>query len=320
RGPQSQKVATRFASLKSRIEPIEELESELGELTTLLELAEEEADKETTQEVVSNLEAMEERLGNMEFQAMLSGEHDEYDVFLTIQAGAGGTDSCDWARMLLRMYRRYLEDNGYTVDLVDSLAAEEAGIRHGTIDVKGKWAYGYLKGERGVHRLVRNSPFDAAHRRQTSFVAVEVTPQYEVEEIEIDSSDLRIDTYRASGAGGQHVNTTDSAVRITHQPSGVVVTCQNERSQHRNRATAMKMLASRLAERQQAERNAALDANREARGEIAWGNQIRSYVLSPYQMVKDHRTGVETGNVNAILEGEIHPFVEAFLKGVKPSK
>ena len=222
--------------------------------------------------------------------------------------------------MLLRMYRRYLEDRDYTVDLVDSLPAEEAGIRHGTIEVKGKWAYGYLKGERGVHRLVRNSPFDAAHRRQTSFVAVEVTPQYEVEEIEIDPSDLRIDTYRASGAGGQHVNTTDSAVRITHQPSGVVVTCQNERSQHRNRATAMKMLASRLAERQQAERNAALDANREARGEIAWGNQIRSYVLSPYQMVKDHRTGVETGNVNAILEGEIHSFVEAFLKGVKASK
>ena len=320
RGKESQKVARRYSTLKARTEPLDQLTEEVDEIEVLLEMATEESDPVTMNEVISTLEDLDKRLEVIEFEAMLSGEHDSLDIFLTVQAGAGGTDSCDWARMLLRMYRRYLEDAGYTVNLVDSLPAEEAGIRHGTIEVKGKWAYGYMKGERGVHRLVRNSPFDAANRRQTSFAAVEVTPQHDIEEIEINPSDLRIDTYRASGAGGQHVNTTDSAVRITHEPSGIVVTCQNERSQHRNRDTAMKILAARLADQQEAEREAAIDADREQKGDIGWGNQIRSYVLSPYQMVKDHRNKVETGNVDAVLEGDIQLFIDAYLKGIKAEK
>ena len=246
---------------------------------------------------------------------MFSGEHDERDAIAEIHGGAGGTDAQDWAEMLLRMYLRWAERRGFEVELDEVSPGSEAGILSATFIVRGRFAYGLLAAERGVHRLVRMSPFDAQHRRQTSFASFDVIPFLEdLDEVDIDERELRIDTYRSSGAGGQHVNVTDSAVRITHLPTGIVVSCQNERSQHQNKARALQILAAKLAERQAAERRAALNAISGPQSDVAWGSQIRSYTLAPYQLVKDLRTGYETGNVEAVLDGDLDDFITAFLR------
>ncbi|HWI41791.1 MAG TPA: peptide chain release factor 2, partial [Verrucomicrobiae bacterium] len=253
-----------------------------------------------------------------EFQRMLSGPHDRSSCFLSINAGAGGTESQDWALMLLRMYLRYCERKGWKTDITDSLDGDVAGIKSATVTVTGENAYGYLKAEAGIHRLVRISPFDSSARRHTSFASVFVFPEIEDDvEVKISESDLRVDTYRSSGAGGQHVNTTDSAVRITHLPTGIVVASQTERSQHLNKATCMKMLRSKLWEREMAEKTAQAAEISGEKKEIGWGSQIRSYVLHPYKMVKDLRTGVESGNPDAVLDGDLEEFVVAFLMGVR---
>ena len=252
---------------------------------------------------------------DLEISTLLSQEEDESNAIFTLHAGAGGTESMDWARMLLRMYLRYFERKGYKVSILDEQAGEEAGIEGATLEVQGALAYGYLKVEQGVHRLVRISPFDAAARRHTSFASVAVVAEVADEvEIEIEDKELRIDTYRSSGAGGQHVNVTDSAVRITHMPSGIVVSCQNERSQHKNKAMAMKVLRSRLADKARAEQDAERQAREDEKKEIAFGNQIRSYVLHPYRMVKDHRTNLEIGDVDRVLDGDLDRLIQAELK------
>jgi peptide chain release factor 2 len=296
------------------VEPIERATRLLEDGEVLLDLGEDDPAG-----VESDLAAVRAQLttllDKLEFQLMLGGEHDHKNAFLTLQAGAGGVDASDWTEMLLRMYCRWAADHGFEVEEQDLQAAEEAGIRSATVFVKGEYAYGYLKAEQGVHRLVRISPFDGNARRQTSFASVEVVPELEeAADVEIIDKDLRIDTYRSSGAGGQHVNKTDSAVRITHLPTGIVVSCQNERSQHKNKAQAMKTLRGKLYQLELAKREAELAKFYGDRGSISWGNQIRSYVLQPYQMVKDLRSGVETGNVQAVLDGEIDKFIEGYLK------
>ncbi len=316
-----QEAAARIVQEQKRaravVEPVERAEKLLEDAEVLLELGEEDeagvrADLEKT---FADLEGT---LDRAEFQLMLGGEHDHRNAVLNIQAGAGGVDACDWAQMLLRMYLRWAERMDFSCEELDLQPAEEAGIRSASILVKGAYAYGYLKAEQGVHRLVRISPFDANARRHTSFASVEVVPEFDEDvQVEILDKDLKVDTFRASGAGGQHVNKTDSAVRITHVPTGIVVTCQNERSQHKNRATALKILKAKLYQVELAKREEALKAFYGDRGEIAWGNQIRSYVLQPYQMVKDLRTGYETGNTQAVLDGDLMGFIEAYLKGVK---
>ncbi len=318
----SRKLMAEFKRLKSRVEPLSQVEKALEEAKVLVELGREAGDPSEVEadleEAVSRAEAL---LDKVEFQLMLGGDHDLKNAFLSVHAGAGGVEACDWAEMLLRMYLRWAERQGFEADLVDVLPGEEAGIRNATVQIKGDYAYGYLKAEAGVHRLVRISPFDAASRRHTSFAAVEVIPEFDDDdEIEILDKDLRIDTYRASGAGGQHVNKTESAVRITHIPTGIVVTCQNERSQHKNRAVAMRVLKARIYHLQQREKEEEIRNLYGEKGEIAWGNQIRSYVLAPYQLVKDLRTGYETGNTQAVLDGDIQGFIEAYLKGVRRRK
>jgi peptide chain release factor 2 len=283
------------------------------DLQVLLELA-----REDEQAIAPDMEAairdLERHLGEMEKAHMLSGREDPKGAFLEIHAGAGGLEAQDWAEMLLRMYLRWADRNGYTARIIDISSDEEAGIKHATVEVSGQWAFGMLKGETGVHRLVRISPYDANKRRHTSFASVLVTPEVDENiDIAIDEKDLRIDTYRSSGHGGQHVNKTDSAVRITHIPTGIVVQCQNERSQHKNKAFAMKLLASKLYEMEETKRKERLSEFSKGKKEIAWGSQIRSYVLQPYQLVKDHRTNLEVGNVDAVLDGEITPFIDAFL-------
>ena len=254
-------------------------------------------------------------LDRMEIMSFLSGKFDRNNLYFSIHAGAGGTESCDWANMLLRMYRRFFERRGWKDEVIDLQPGEEAGVKSVTLHVTGEFSYGYMKGEKGVHRLVRISPFDSNARRHTSFCSVDVFPELDDDiEVEIDESELRIDTYRSSGAGGQHVNTTDSAIRITHLPTGIVVCCQNERSQHKNRATAMKMLKAKLYEYEEEKRRNEADAIRGEKMENGWGSQIRSYVLQPYQMVKDLRTGVETSDTAGVLDGEIDQFIEAYLK------
>lgn len=258
---------------------------------------------------------LENQLAREEFYAMFTGEFDSGNALLAIHAGAGGTDSQDWAQMLMRMYLRWAEINDYETEILDTSLGEEAGIKSTTIAVNGKFAYGYLRPEKGVHRLVRLSPFDAAHRRHTSFAMVEVLPQVEDDHsIEIDPNDLRIDTYRSAGAGGQNVQKNDTAIRLTHIPTGIVVTCQNERSQMQNKENAMRVLRARLLELKQQEQEAQLAELRGEFQKVEWGSQIRSYVLHPYQMVKDHRTGYETGNAQAVLDGEINGFIQAFLQ------
>lgn len=311
----AQKVVADLKRVKASIGPVVELESQLDELDVMIELVGEEETGEGQQEAEIMLAACDEAMEVLEFRVMLDGEYDIRNAYLSVQAGAGGTDSADWAAMLLRMYQRWAERNGYEVEVIERLDGEEAGIKHATMLVKGEWAYGYLRAESGVHRLVRLSPFDSQNRRQTSFTAVEVTPELDdAEGMEIRSEDLKVDTYRASGAGGQHVNKTDSAIRLTHLPTGIVVSCQNERSQHKNRGTAMKMLTAKLAALADAEREAELQGLQGEKGDIGWGHQIRSYVLQPYRMVKDHRTDMEVGNPDAVLDGEIQGLIETYLR------
>jgi len=283
-------------------------------------MAEEEGaeDSEAARETASALAAAGAELQRQELQVMLGGEYDRLGAIVSIHPGAGGTEAQDWAEMLLRLYLRWAERRGFKTDLADLQPGDGAGIKNATFEVEGEYAYGYLKAEAGIHRLVRISPFDANARRHTSFASVFVFPAIDDKvEVVINPADLRIDTFRASGAGGQHVNKTDSAVRFTHLPTGIVVTCQNERSQHKNRAMAMKILRARLFELEQRKKQEELAKFTKEKKDIAWGSQIRSYVLHPYQMVKDHRTGVEVGNTSAVLDGAIDPFIEAFLMGVR---
>lgn len=289
------------------------MESSWEDLTVLAQLADE--DETLALELEQDTRTFQKRLERVELRALLSHPHDHNNAYLSIHAGAGGTESCDWAAMLLRMYTRWAEKNGYAHEIVDLLPGEEAGIKRAVVHVKGDWAYGHLSAEVGVHRLVRISPFDTNQRRHTSFAAVDAVPEIEEgEDVEIKQEDIKVDTFRAGGAGGQHVNKTSSAVRITHLPTGIVVQCQNERSQHKNRKTAMSMLMARLYQLKEKEREKERTALYDEKGEISWGHQIRSYVLHPYNMVKDLRTGKETGNTQAVLDGEIDEFIDAYLR------
>ena len=311
---QAQAITQEQKRLESAVNTVREIESEMGDATEFVEMGEAEGDEATIKEGMDALAALAARADRDKVQALLSGEADANDTYLEIHAGAGGTESQDWAEMLLRMYARWAEQRGYKVETVEYQAGEAAGIKSATLLLKGENAYGYAKTESGVHRLVRISPYDSSARRHTSFSSVWVYPVIDDDfEIEINESDLKIDTYRASGAGGQHVNTTDSAVRITHQPTGIVVASQNDRSQHKNRATAMNMLKARLFEREMAEREAAAGSEYQEKSEIGWGHQIRSYVLQPYQMVKDLRTGVTSSSPDAVLDGALDEFISAAL-------
>lgn len=288
--------------------------SELEEIELLLEMATEDKDAESEAEVAKSLVDLEKEIAQAELECMFSGEHDSANAIITMNAGAGGTEAQDWVEILMRMYLRWAESKGFKTDILDHLPGDEAGTKSVTIMVKGRYAFGYLRSEVGIHRLVRISPFDASGRRHTSFASVMVMPELDdTVKVDIDDKDLRIDTYRASGAGGQHVNKTDSAIRITHLPSGIVVQCQNERSQHRNKDMAMKMLAARLYEQEKARQAAEQEGIHGDKMEIGWGSQIRSYVLQPYRMVKDHRTNHESGNVDAVLDGDIDSFLTSFL-------
>jgi len=301
--------------LKGWIEPYRDLTGKVTALEELAELLEVDSDAEMEAEWVKELDAAGAVLEALELKTMLQGPDDHRDAILTVQPGAGGTESQDWAEMLTRMYTRWAERHGFAVTVLDLQPGEEAGIKGATLEIKGEYAYGYLRAEKGVHRLVRISPFDSQARRHTSFSSVFVYPLIDDEiEIEIDEGDLRIDTFRASGAGGQHVNKTDSAIRITHEPTGIVVSCQQERSQHKNRATAMKMLKAALYQRAQEEREKERAALEATKTDISWGNQIRSYVFQPYTMVNDHRTELKDGDVQSVMDGELDPFIEAYLK------
>jgi peptide chain release factor 2 len=290
-----------------------ELAHQLGELKLLWEMASEESDESLEPEIAEGLRRLQQGFREFELTVVLSGEHDRKAAILSIHAGAGGTESQDWAQMLLRMYTRWAERHGYKVEVVDLLPGEEAGIKSATVEVTGDYAYGYLKSETGVHRLVRISPFDAARRRHTSFASVAVIPEVEDVEVVVRDDDIRVDVFRSSGPGGQGVNTADSAVRVTHLPTGIVVSCQNERSQLRNRDTALRVLRARLYSLADQERKAELEKLTGEKKDIAFGSQIRSYIFAPYQVIKDHRTNREVGNVEAVMDGEIDPFVEAFL-------
>ncbi len=302
-------------TLKNTITAIEKLDASVQDTVELFELVSDETDDSYADELRAELGKVGRELAELEIRSLFTDEKDGHNAILTVHPGAGGTESCDWASMLLRMYIRWLERHEFVFEMVDYQEGDEAGIKRATLTCEGEFAYGRLKAERGVHRLVRISPFDANKRRHTSFAAVEVLADVSDDvEIAIDDKDLRIDTYRSSGPGGQHVNKTSSAVRITHVPTNIVVTCQSERSQHRNRATAMKLLRAKLYDLKMQERQKELDAERDDQSEIAWGSQIRSYVLQPYQMVKDHRTDFETHDVNAVLDGNLDPFIEAYLR------
>ncbi len=316
---QARKTLQELTRLNEELSGLEKLNSELEELAELATLSEEEGDAELSVEVDQGIEALVSRIRSLELAHMLSGRDDSRNAILSIHPGAGGTESMDWAQMLARMYQRWAEARGFGWKILELLHGDEAGIKSLSAEVSGENAYGYLKAERGVHRLVRISPFDANHRRHTSFASVFVYPEVNDEiSVRIDENDLRIDTYRASGAGGQHVNKTSSAVRITHEPTGIVVQCQNERSQFRNRENAMKILLSRLYQRKVEEEEAKRAKLHAGKTDIAWGSQIRSYVLHPYSLVKDHRTGLDVGNVQAVLDGRIDQFIEAFLLGQEP--
>ncbi|MBM3694349.1 MAG: peptide chain release factor 2 [Actinobacteria bacterium] len=309
----AREITRRLARDESIVARVERLAAALDDAAVLLDMAAEEEDPQAAAEVVADLLGVEDDLADLEGESLYFGEHDDRAAILSVHAGAGGVDAADWADMLLRMYLRFLEERGFEVEVDEVLPAEEAGIRSATLTVRGEHAYGILEGERGVHRLVRISPFDSNARRHTSFAGVDVIPEVEAAEVEIDPDDLRIETFRSQGHGGQSVNTTDSAVRITHLPTGIVAGCQVERSQMQNRARAMALLTARLAERLRREHQAALEEIRGEQGEAAWGRQIRSYVLQPYQMVKDLRTDVEVGNVQGVLDGDLDRFVEGYL-------
>jgi peptide chain release factor 2 len=310
-----QKIMQEKKRLEHPLNHYNKLQGEIEDLEVMMELAKEEEDPDIDAEITQSLARLNSELDDFELETIMNGEYDDNNAILSIHPGAGGTESQDWTEMLYRMYVRWAERHGYKVEVLDMLDGDEAGLKSVTIQINGDNVYGYLKAEKGVHRMVRISPFDASGRRQTSFAAVEVMPEIEDNtDIKIDDKDLKVDTYRSSGAGGQHVNKTSSAVRITHLPTGIVVQCQNERSQIQNRATAMKMLISKLTEekiKKQEEELARLHGDLQ---EIGWGSQIRSYVFHPYTMVKDHRTNVEKGNVNAVMDGDIDEFINAYLK------
>jgi peptide chain release factor 2 len=311
-----QRLTTELSRLNDDLQRYDKLVKEHGDVRAMDELLSEEDDSEMARELLSRLETLEAELDRVELANLLSGPYDDNDAVASLHAGAGGIDSQDWAEMLLRMYLRWAEREGFEAEVDEVLPGEEAGLKSATFTVKGKNAYGLLSAERGVHRLVRLSPYDQAHRRHTSFASVDVIPllpEEADEEIEIDPKDLRVDTFRSSSAGGQHVNVTDSAVRITHIPTGIQAACQNERSQLQNRAVAMRILKARLADRMRRERQEEMEKLRGHRMDIEFGSQIRSYVLHPYRLVKDHRTAVEVGNVDAVLDGAIEPLIEAEL-------
>lgn len=311
----SQKVLQKIKGLTNKISAFRALESGWEDALTLVELAISEEDETLLEEITTTCTGLRKTLDTMRLDALLSGPYDKNNAILTLHAGAGGTEAQDWAEMLLRMYQRFAERRGFTVNVLDFLAGDEAGVKSATILIEGLNAYGYLKCEKGVHRLVRISPFDASGRRHTSFASLEVMPEIDDDiDVQINAEDIRVDTYRSSGAGGQHVNKTDSAIRITHIPTGVVVACQNERSQHQNRETAMKMLKSKLLEIAEREQKEKIEDIKGVQKEIAWGSQIRSYVFHPYSMAKDHRTNFEMGNIGAVMDGDIDGFINAYLK------
>jgi len=313
-GEIAQKILKERTSILENLSPWQQNQKELEEMEILLQLIEEQGDEKEAQELLGKVQKSEETIYQMEFRRMLGGEHDESNAIVSINAGAGGTEAQDWVEMLLRMYLRWGEKRGYQTKIVDILSGEEAGLKNVTFTVSGRYAYGYLKAEVGIHRLVRISPFDAGARRHTSFASVFVYPEISDDfVIEIDEKDLRVDTFRSSGAGGQHVNKTDSAVRITHLPTGIVVQCQNERSQHKNKAIAMKILKARLYEKELKEKEEKFEELHNTKKEIAWGSQIRSYILHPYKMVKDHRTNKVIHQVDRVLDGEIDEFIKAYL-------
>lgn len=311
----SQKAMKELKGLKDSFEGYDSLKSGLEDINVLIEMADEADDESLIPEIEEEITTFEEKIESIRIDTLLSGEYDKCNAILTLHAGAGGTESCDWCQMLLRMYTRWAEKHGYTTETIDYLEGDEAGIKSVTIEISGENAYGHLKSEHGVHRLVRISPFNAAGKRQTSFVSCDVMPDIDEDvDVQINDDDLRIDTYRSSGAGGQHINKTSSAIRITHLPTGIVVQCQNERSQHQNKDKAMQMLKAKLYMLRQEEQAAKAAGIRGDVKDNGWGSQIRSYVLQPYTMVKDLRTGEETGNVDAVLDGGLDPFISAYLR------
>ncbi|BDD88517.1 peptide chain release factor 2 [Desulfofustis limnaeus] len=314
----AQRIQKQLGQMQDIITSWEASWKEIEEAHLLLEMAVEERDADAEREVAQSLAAIERDIDVTELECMFGGEHDANNAIVSIHAGAGGTEAQDWVDMLLRMYLRWAEDKGFKTAILDYLAGDEAGVKSVSILFKGKYAYGYLRSELGIHRLVRISPFDASGRRHTSFASVMVMPELDdTVNVEIDEKELRIDTYRSSGAGGQHVNKTDSAIRITHLPTGIVVQCQNERSQHRNKDMAMKMLMAQLYERERERQAQEQESLHGEKKEIAWGSQIRSYVLQPYRLIKDHRTDYEVGNVDAVLDGRLDSFIKAYLLWAK---
>ena len=311
----SSKILKKINQIKSKIEFYKKIENNLNSVIEMNSLLEQEKEESLEEELKKSIKQLEKEIEKLEIDTLLSGKYDSNNAILTIHPGAGGTESCDWAQMLYRMYTRWALDNGYNVKELDYLDGEEAGLKSVTFLVEGSYAYGYLKGEMGVHRLVRISPFDSGGRRHTSFASLEVLPEITEDiEIDINPDDVRVDTYRASGAGGQHVNKTSSAVRITHIPTNIVVSCQSERSQIQNRETAMKMLKSKLLDLKEKEHKDKIEDLKGNQMEIAWGSQIRSYVFCPYTMVKDHRTNYEVGNIQAVMDGDLNDFMNAYLK------
>ena len=318
---ESQKKMKELKYMKDDLQTYENLRTQMEDMETLIEMGYEENDPDLIPEIQEMLDEFQKSFDDIRVKTLLSGEYDSNDAIVTLHAGAGGTESCDWASMLYRMYTRWADKKGFSLEVLDYLDGDEAGIKSVTFEVRGENAYGYLKSEKGVHRLVRISPFNAAGKRQTSFVSCDVMPDIEEDvDVEIRDDDIRVDTYRSSGAGGQHINKTSSAIRITHLPTGIVVQCQNERSQHMNKDKAMQMLKAKLYLLKQQENEEKLSGIRGEVTEIGWGNQIRSYVMQPYTMVKDHRTSEETGNVDPVMDGNIDLFINAYLKWIALSK
>lgn len=311
----AQLILQDLKSKKDKIEKFEALEQKLDDFKLLIEISDSEEDLSYISEIRQERKELDKLIEELKIATLLSGEYDKNNVIFTIHAGAGGTEACDWAEMVLRMYTRWAERKGFSVDMIDYLPGDEIGVKSVTLEVKGEYAYGYLKSEKGVHRLVRISPFDSAGKRHTSFLSIDVLPEItQTQDVEIRSEDMKIDTFRASGAGGQHVNKTESAIRITHIPTGIVVQCQNQRSQHSNKESALKMLKAKLIDIKEREHKDKIEDLSGDYNQIGWGSQIRSYVFQPYTLVKDHRTNKEIGNVSAVLDGELDPFIVEYLK------